>query len=65
MNNVHENAPKIFETRWALSYLCGPLTKGQIKTLMDPVRGKHPFAKGSGASAAHLGESAANGGRWS
>ncbi len=56
MNNVHENAPKIFETRWALSYLCGPLTKGQIKTLMDPVRGKHPFAKGGGAAAANVGE---------
>jgi hypothetical protein len=56
MNNVHENAPKIFETRWVLSYLCGPLTKGQIKTLMDPVRGKHPFAKGGGAAAANVGE---------
>ena len=38
MNNVHEDEPVIFETRWALSYLCGPLTRAQIKTLMDPVR---------------------------
>jgi len=38
MNNVHEDAPVVFETRWALSYLSGPLTRGQIKTLMDPVR---------------------------
>ena len=44
MNNVHEDAPVVFETRWAMSYLCGPLTKGQIKALMDPVRGKHPSA---------------------
>jgi hypothetical protein len=40
MNNVHENAPVIFQTRWVLSYLRGPLTRGQIKTLMDPMRAK-------------------------
>jgi hypothetical protein len=38
MNNVHEDEPIVFHTRWAMSYLCGPLTRGQIKTLMDPVR---------------------------
>jgi uncharacterized protein DUF87 len=36
MNNVHEDAPEVFETRWALSYLRGPLTRNQIKMLMDP-----------------------------
>jgi hypothetical protein len=36
MNNVHEDAPVIFETRWTLSYLRGPLTRNQIKVLMDP-----------------------------
>ena len=36
MNNVHEDAPVLFETRWAMSYLRGPLTRNQIKTLMDP-----------------------------
>ena len=44
MNNVHDDAPVVFESRWAMSYLCGPLTKNQIKTLMDPVRSKHPSA---------------------
>jgi hypothetical protein len=34
MNNVHEQAPVLFETRWALSYLRGPLTRSQIRTLM-------------------------------
>ncbi len=34
LNNVHENAPEIFETRWAMSYLCGPLTRNQIRQLM-------------------------------
>jgi hypothetical protein len=33
MNNVHDNAPVVFRTRWALSYLCGPLTRNQIKRL--------------------------------
>jgi len=36
--NVHEDAPVTFQTRWALSYLAGPLTRSQIKTLMDPRR---------------------------
>jgi hypothetical protein len=34
LNNVHENAPVTFETRWVLSYLSGPLTREQIKILM-------------------------------
>jgi hypothetical protein len=38
MNNVHEDAPTIFETRWALSYLRGPLTREQIKVLVDPLK---------------------------
>ena len=33
MNNVHEDAPVAFESRWALSYLRGPLTRAQIKSL--------------------------------
>src|SRR5436309_8498558 len=34
MNNVHEDAPEVFESRWTMSYLRGPLTRGQIQTLM-------------------------------
>ena len=34
MNNVHEESQSLFETRWCLSYLRGPLTRDQIKTLM-------------------------------
>jgi hypothetical protein len=44
MNNVHEDAPELFETRWAMSYLRGPLTRAQIKLLMDPVKGTAPSA---------------------
>jgi hypothetical protein len=34
MRNVHDDAPAVFETRWAMSYLRGPLTRDQIRTLM-------------------------------
>ncbi len=34
MNNVHESEPVVFETRWAMSYLRGPLTKQQLKKLV-------------------------------
>jgi hypothetical protein len=35
MNNVHDDAPEVFEVRWALSYLRGPLTRPQIQRLMS------------------------------
>ena len=38
LNNVHDDAPEVFETRWTMSYLRGPLTRAQIKSLMDPVK---------------------------
>jgi hypothetical protein len=47
MNNVHEDAPEVFQTRWTLSYLRGPLTRTQIKTLMDPVKRKTLNVKGT------------------
>ncbi len=34
MNNVHDDAPVVFQTRWALSYLRGPLSRDQISSLM-------------------------------
>lgn len=33
MNNVHEDATVLFESRWALSYLAGPLTRAQLQRL--------------------------------
>jgi hypothetical protein len=44
MNNVNDDAPTVFETRWAMSYLCGPLTRVQIKQLMDAKRRTTPVA---------------------
>ena len=38
MNNVHDDVPAIFETRWAMSYLRGPLTREQIKLLVEPTK---------------------------
>ncbi|MBL9123145.1 MAG: ATP-binding protein, partial [Planctomycetaceae bacterium] len=35
MHNVHEDHPVVFQARWAMSYLCGPLARDQIKRLMD------------------------------
>lgn len=39
MNNVHEQRPVAFHTRWALSYLRGPLTRDQIRVLMEERQG--------------------------
>jgi hypothetical protein len=40
LNNTHENEPVVMTTRWALSYLPGPLTREQIRTLMAPIKAK-------------------------
>jgi hypothetical protein len=37
LHNVHEKQPVVFETRWALSYLRGPLGRDEIKRLINPV----------------------------
>jgi hypothetical protein len=54
MHDVHEDRPVVFESRWAMSYLAGPMTRNQIKSLMDPVRSTRPGA-GSGAAVAETG----------
>ena len=38
MNNAHEDAPVVFQTRWTLAYLRGPLTREQIRVLMAPLK---------------------------
>jgi hypothetical protein len=49
LHNVHEDGPEVFESRWALSYLRGPLTRTQIRTLMAS---RAVPASGAGAAAA-------------
>jgi hypothetical protein len=44
LNNVHEDAPVVFQTRWAMSYLRGPLTRTQIKALMKDRKPPEPAA---------------------
>ncbi len=34
MHNVHEDRPRVFQTRWAMSYLRGPLTRNQVSELV-------------------------------
>ncbi len=51
MNNVHEDHPVVFESRWVMSYLRGPLTRAQIKTLMDARRGAPAPASAKAAPA--------------
>ncbi|RME77727.1 MAG: hypothetical protein D6784_03315 [Chloroflexi bacterium] len=34
LHNVHEDEPVVFHTRWAMSYLRGPLTRLQVEQLM-------------------------------
>lgn len=55
MNNVHDDGPAIFHVRWVMSYLRGPLTRTQIKAVMDPKRAafEKSAAKGSSAAAAN------------
>jgi len=34
LHNVHADEPIVFNTRWVMSYLSGPMTRPQIKSLM-------------------------------
>lgn len=51
MNNVHEKEPVIFETRWTLSYLRGPLARPQIRQLMQGRKITEPESKATVATA--------------
>ncbi len=61
LHNVHEDKPVIFNTRWVMSYLRGPLTRDQIKLLtadqpvMAPVPSEVAADLARGASVEQLG----------
>ena len=42
VNNVHDDGPAFLTTRWALCYLAGPLTRGQIGELMKGRKAEAP-----------------------
>lgn len=44
LNNTHEDEPEIFHTRWVMSYMRGPMTREQIKTLMSEKKADSPVA---------------------
>ncbi len=39
LHDVHAGGPITFQSRWAMSYLRGPLSRDQIRALMAPKRG--------------------------
>ncbi len=47
MNNVHEDEPTVFRSRWALSYLRGPVSRQQIEILMAPLKQVDAVSVGS------------------
>jgi hypothetical protein len=51
MHNVHDDAPVVFETRWVMSYLRGPLTREQIRLLMPDRRPAPPARAAPGPAA--------------
>ena len=40
LHNVHEDEPVVFNTRWTLSYLAGPLTRNHIRELMRAAKNR-------------------------
>ncbi len=44
LHNVHEDHPVIFHTRWAMSYLRGPLTRTQVRELVGERKAEVPAA---------------------
>ena len=51
LHNVHAKAPSLFQTRWAMNYLAGPLTRSQLP-LLNKLVGKQAVASVSGSAAA-------------
>jgi len=45
LHNVHEESPVTFHTRWAMSYLRGPLTRTQVRDLMADRKPDQPVAE--------------------
>jgi flagellar motility protein MotE (MotC chaperone) len=51
LHNVHEDAPQVFHTRWAMNYLPGPLTRAQIPAVNALVEAQsHVVMKASPAT---------------
>lgn len=55
MNNVHEDQPIVFQSRWALSYLRGPINRDQIALLMADKKGAASELLATAATASPVG----------
>jgi hypothetical protein len=51
MRNVHDDAPVVMKSRWALSYLRGPLTLAEITRLTAPLKAAATIADATTRSA--------------
>ncbi len=38
LHDIHRPAPVLFQSRWALSFLRGPMTREQVSLLMEPLK---------------------------
>lgn len=52
MNNVHNDAPVVFQSRWAMSFLRGPLNREQISQLMESRKAAQSTSASSASAAA-------------
>jgi hypothetical protein len=52
LHNVHESAPEVMQTRWAMNFLAGPLTRIQIPALNKLVGVVASLTKGSSSVSA-------------
>ena len=58
LHNVHEDAPVVFGTRWAMSFLAGPLTRDQIRELTKDAETAAPAETATPVSKPPVGASA-------
>ncbi len=62
LHNTHDPVPQMFTTRWAMSYLRGPMTREEVGrfTVRPPQRTESPITAEASPGPADIGESNAN-----
>src|SRR5262249_58164848 len=51
LHNIHAGTPQLFQTRWALSFLRGPMTREEIGRVVAPIRERDQAGGGGGGEA--------------